>query len=265
MPTPEQPYIMIRKLNNSLRPRLYKMLSDELILLPNHIPRNQHSDQTAPTTRSKSKRNKIKLGETKPTPSFSVQIPKKKPWKHGWLESEQHFEENFTLPFHSHDSDVLPTQQETSEDHISSSTNSSEEELQWDMTPEQYELSETRTPDAWTSTPFVSAPSKIPPAFPRSRVDAFNQPPLQRRCAFRLPTNDRAFIATPSKPSRLPIPKSPTGVDCNAVNELSHILPMGSETGLRRSPRLTGKPPEPQRDDRRREKKREIGHANNSK
>ena len=144
---------------------------------------------------------------TKPKPLF----------KHGWLENDQNFEDDIVFQpiwHHSSSSDLESDLSCTNESlstltdngsEDSSTSPTSEDDLLWDTTPDQYLLTSNRPnlPDAWSSTPFTTkhGPPVIPPAFPRNRTNAFSQPSLVRNNAFRLPPHNQAFYSTPEEPT----------------------------------------------------------------
>ena len=96
----------------------------------------------------------------------------------------------------------------------------------------------------------------IPPAFPRNRHNAFSQQPLTRSNAFCKPPSNQAFVLTPpqpypyQRPSRIPLPTSPSAVYLSLVSDVSLLLPLVPDTdshqnlnpNLRRSTRLSNRP-----------------------
>ena len=129
----------------------------------------------------------------------------------------------------------------------------------WDTTPHQYMLTRPHEPEAWSSTPFAPEPATIPPPFPRERVTAFSQPPVTRSNAFRLPTHNQAFNVTrSSRPSKLPVPISPSTVETTQVNLLTHMLTVPQ---LRRSNRLARPRLQAEREDSEGEEEEKHGHA----
>ena len=262
LPSHEQKYILIRKLGNSLRTRLYKALPDELILLNDQpTSRDHYSEQdtkhTDPTnnleTNSKPVRAAAKVAIDKIKEMACLVQTHKAILKHGWKEEDQNFELQFThikpglllrdscdpSPSTSFNStrtpSPTPSADESSPNQITTEEEDEEdEELLWDTTPEQIRLTNQPQPDAWTSPPFISHPASasIPPAFPRKRMDAYTYQPLQLRNAFRKRPSIPPFTLSPhtpgpsSQPSRIPVPISPSHVDTSKVSDFSHVLPL---------------------------------------
>ena len=272
--TPDQSFIMVRKLGNYLRPNLYKMLPEELILVTHSKddqtsvePNNGQPQEDTSTGRPQRKHKLLAKKRIQDMTVNAINHHVKKPlFRHGWSETDQETECLLSFTF-EHTEDYHPfidtTSPSRSELEVTSSENSSEDDLMWDTTPEQYALSTTHEPQAWSSTPFAPEPARIPPPFPRDRATAFTQPPLTRRNAFRLPAHNQAFNnPTTPRPSRLPLPTSPTSVQTTEVNLLTNVLPLKAPP-LRRSRRLARAPTiQPVREERQEEDEdRENGHA----
>ena len=260
LPTDQSPFILIRKLTDSIRPKLYKALPQELIHLPlakppaEQSPRRQAAKQAAERFKHCLK---------------SISSPTKK-----WTVEDQNFDDDLFLqrfpcplnaPFESDSPDS--SIEGTINDPIPSTSDSctsedSSPELSWDDTPTQYTLS----PDVVhpglpppspipTSTPFPNhrLPEPILP-FTRSRINALSVPPLLRRPAFRLSRCDQAFLQNtppqatphedprraPTKKTRIPIPTSPSAIDLHGVSDVSAVLP--PPDALRRSSRPSNPP-----------------------
>ena len=254
-----QPFIIIRKLGNSLRPRLYKMLPDELIIVAGPVhddaSNNDPSRQRTPPVKQRPKVRKLKA---------FVKDKAANLFRHGWDESDQILDYAYAFPLeltdpHSHEPSQEIALSTGPHSEVSSSDNSSEEDLMWDTTPHQYMLTRPHEPEAWSSTPFAPEPATIPPPFPRERVTAFSQPPVTRSNAFRLPTHNQAFNVTrSSRPSKLPVPVSPAAVETTQVNLLTHVLPVPQ---LRRSNRLARPRLQAEREDSEGEEEEKHGHA----
>ena len=241
LPTENQPYVLIRKLRNSLRSRLYKALQDELI----------HVNPAQAKSHANRQRRKAAIEADKKINQAVSLIQTRKPnFKHGWIESDQCFVEDLEPPTYStyslaredpdSDLDSTDTSQSPSSETSSPASHllnlnppqdyTSEDEMTWDSSPEQYNLTSTvsNQPDAWSSAPFVPPHVTLPPAFPRDRTYAFTQPPLTRRNAFRLPRLNHAFNSTPANTprslskSRIPLPTSTRDVNLNQVSDVSH-------------------------------------------
>ena len=237
MDSSEQSFILVRKLGNSLRPRLYKMLPDELIIV---------NESSMPTKTEAFPGPKCQRKQKQEKPKQKVQvnfIKKSKPFfRHGWDEKDQTSEYVNSFPVSLlHEEETPPTSDDSlnhSDTEVISSENSSDDSLQWDTTPDQYQLSHQREHLSWSSTPFAPSPAHIPPPFPRDRAVAFTQYPLSRRNAFRLQEHNIAFHqGFPARPSRIPLPTSPTEVHTNQVNLLTRVLPLATPP-LRRSTRI---------------------------
>ena len=194
-----------------------------------------------------------------------IQKPK---FRHGWIESDQCFDldpaistclvhdsgidADINSDFDNSSSSKCPTSDTSSpgcQEHPSAS--SSDDDMTWDASPEQYALISTQTNeiDAWSSPPFAPPNVNLPPAFPRDRIYAFTQPPLTRRNAFRLPNSNHAFITSPTndpqtlRKSRIPLPTAPVDVNLHEVNDVSLVLPAPTPSvATRRSTRYRRQP-----------------------
>ena len=166
-------------------------------------------------------------------------IKKKSTFKHGWIDSDQDFEPPLIYSYHqdiTQDEDSLvssnnPTQPPSDAGSSSLSTSEEDENIEWDTSPEQYQL-QAASLDAWSPTPFVPsvAPALIPPAFPRDHTPGRSQQHLVRRNAFRIRTRDPSTAAyvTP-RTSRIPIPVSAHDVNLSAVSDVSRVLPFATD------------------------------------
>ena len=125
----------IRKLQTSLRPRLYKVLPDEIILSPQHLHPEAQKQIISGNDSSKSKSDDATLNSTQPSlskekPEDKVQRPKRKAaiaarekWNHpinslqarkfnthGWnTEDQDSDEDDFIITFNSEINDRTPT------------------------------------------------------------------------------------------------------------------------------------------------------------
>ena len=263
MPSNGNQLILVRKLSNSLRPKLYQARPDELI----HHPSTDPSFSKTPKRKAAVKANaKIK------NCLHNVSLVKSK-FKHGWIEDDQPLEfDDFTLvqttQVASGSLDLSdhihplpnPNQRSRSSSSGSNGSDNSSQDLAWDDTPSQYTL--TPPPSVITteppispipsSTPFLNAePVSIPP-FTRSRLFASTDPAISRTPAFRNCRSNQAFLISPqtdspnvlprapTKKSRIPLPLSPSTVDSNQVQDLSVVLP--ALPPLRRSTRPSLRP-----------------------
>ena len=266
LPSEPNEFILIRKMRNSLRPRLYKALPDELI----HAPQNsltsdlstkqsllcqETPEENLHFPNKKHERRSKQVALKKIRENVNAINLKKSIFKHGWKESDQDFEDvyHYTLVNNAMEpEDVLSINSTSSSSStivppdspatIDTNSSSSENEMMWDSTPDQYALTRypPKPPDAWSSTPFTTSSVIIPPAFPRERNNAFSQPALTRSHAFRLPKNNQAFSTTPA--SRIPLPISPSSVNLSQVNDMSNILPLSTSPLRRRSTRQSRRP-----------------------
>ena len=243
-------FILIRKLSQTLRPKLYKALPQELIHLPAATPPKEPG-----TKRKAAHEANVKIKNC----LRSITSPKKRIFKHGWIEQDQPEDIDIfvTLPYQL--SPTLDPVSEQSHSRSSSlaSNNSIDDaaDLSWDDTPAQYNLSSSPDPPPFvhapatipTSTPFPSSRDEQIRPFTRTRLFASTDPSLTRTPAFRLPDSDQAFLASPQPPnsqdhphpprkrSRIPAPIFPASVNLDSVSDLSYVLP-------RRSMRRTSRP-----------------------
>ena len=264
LPREDSKFLLIRKLKQQLRPRLYRALPDELI----HSPATPvQSDSPNP---GRKKRKAALIAREKIQSMMNIKsLPQKckqTKFKPGWRESDQ--EDDLYLPIipyhNSEDEDYDPTSNSSSRrDSDASITSSasltSEDELDWDPTPEQITI-QSATYDASPQNPSQVSTKKInviPPPFTRNRIPAFTRPPLRRQPAFRSVHPNHAFVAipqtltdpvpppTPKKRSRIPLPTSPSKVVLNQVNDISFLPRLqggGNHTpDLRRSARISSR------------------------
>ena len=143
MPSDNSKFILIRKLSQSLRPKLYKALPDELISLPLHGPQ-----PTKPLRRKAAEKANTKIKSNLMYVSHA-----RKKFKHGWIEEDQpeDYDDIILVPA-TQDSytDLQPSNPNysptnlNSRPRISSSSSressNSTEDLIWDYTPSQYTL-----------------------------------------------------------------------------------------------------------------------------
>ena len=264
LPSEEQDFILIRKLTQSLRPKLYKALPEELILSP--TPKTDE--------RSLPRRHAAIKADSKIKHCVSRIYPAKKSiFKHGWNETDQIMEtDDLMIPFHQPDpehSTSLPDPQSRSPGSRSDASNSSMQDLTWDDAPCQYDLSETfdsdvNTPDPSpfpTSTSFPRTDCAPVLPFIRTRLFGSSDQALSRTPAFRLHRSDQAFLTTPqpssllplpmppTKKSRIPTPRSPSRIALQDVADFSNVLHLPDPP--RRSSRISRLPPQAELDARR--------------
>ena len=260
IPEDSTQFILIRKLSDKLRPRLYEVCPDELVLVPNA---NINAAPKQKRNAAVSARNKIKATVYSVKPTYRKTKP-------GWLEEDQIDDWDVVSPF------LLPEPavDETSSSSNTSVTNSSHEDIApnnsdsvsseednyiWDMSPSQYSLHGANSvlPHKDQPPPLMSLHVDLPLHIPsgsstpasRERIHGMSSNPLQRRNAFRSPRVNEAFSRSPSpssmvssnvilapRKSRLPLPTSPSQVNLHEVNDLSS-LPDTYHAPLRRSTR----------------------------
>ena len=250
LPSTTSKFILIRKLSQTLRPKLYQVLPEEIIHAPsvNMNPPDSSRRQAAITANSRLKN------------CFQVTSGIKKKFKYGWTEDDQidMFELFTPLPSctsclpaplnttHEHDDQdpTTPNRSNSLSSTDSCTSAESKRDLSWDDTPSQYTLS----PDGsqrpflpsdthrFTSTPFPIVREEDIPAFTRSRLFASSDSTVARTPAFRYPQSDQAFISSPqhllpatntapTRRSRIPTPCSPSRVKTTQVADVSQVLP----------------------------------------
>ena len=259
-------YILIRKLGQSLRLRVYKAKPEELI----------HSPTTPLTSKHKRRENQPREAAIHARAKMQSSISKVKHHrlksKYGWKEEDQFDDLDFIRPIP--DTDISPNSSyscnmttpspmrtSTSENAESIQSDDSSDDLFWDTSPAQYLLqsSPQETPEDPDTLPDLMSLQLQPPedhpstSTPntRSRALATSAPTLRRTNAFRSPHPDHAFIGTPSptqeenpimmapRKSRIPKPFSPSQVQMYAVNDLSHLPHVSNlNPPLRRSSRI---------------------------
>ena len=256
-------FLLIRKLKEQIRPRLYQALPEELIRSPisqpELFPRKQNSRK--PRKAAIKARKKFQdIMSVYP----KIHLPKPPKFKHGWTEQDQ--DDLLEVPLYPHlYNDNLEDSNIVSESDIPTSSNSStletvhglidstdadtsEEELAWDNSPEQFTLQKIPTTIV-TPSPTAAA---LPPPFTRTRIPAFSQRPLARQPAFRHKSRRNPDPDTPQscsridapaapvKASRIPKPTSPSQLVMNQVNDISLLVPVPT-FNTRRSSRLSQK------------------------
>ena len=217
-------FYLIRKVQSSLRSRLYKALPDELIAAPTtSLQDPSTSTPFIQTNLGRSKRSAA-IEAQKRIAATANKISQPKKYKYGWL-SEDQISDDDNLPF-------IPYSQDGTDSAISStsisdsstpppatdtdtSTDSDAPALSWDTSPEQYQLyNSNHVPQP------VEQPSK-PPILPRyrQRLQAVSSQSITRSNAFR----DQIHPPAPRKP-RVPTPISPSQVHTTQVNNVSEAL-----------------------------------------
>ena len=229
----DDPFYLIRKLNNSLRQRIYRALPDELILAPSSL--NQDSD--IPTLLTKAGRP-LREVPKKAHGITHLQLKrsnshKKQQVKFGWLEEDQdsdmdifqHFPP-MTTPDFNCNSPIASSTASTSCPETPSSDLDSDQELAWDFSPEQTQLSL----DTCQLSYHIEENSSHHP-----RRYATSENNLTRSNAFRSPPDESIKGPIPQKSSsegqtralgarsRIPKPVSPSQIDLNQVNDISAL------------------------------------------
>ena len=209
-------YYLIRKLQNTLNSRLYKVLPDEIIPAP--VPA---------TTDSRPKRHAAQEARKKIAATVNTVYQVKKKSKHGWLTEDQNSEDD--APYPQIDYPELPStpNSNTSSSTLSPTPNTShsepqdslpcssdEDEYNWDSSPEQYRLQE--------EPPIEQQHQKNPPLpiNTRPRLPGTSETLVTRSNAFRRP-NLPPPAPRKSRKSRIPQPTSPTQVVTTSVNDVS--------------------------------------------
>ena len=232
-------YYLIRKFQSRLRQRLYKALPDELIIAPSAI-----STPMAPQEISR-REEAIKI-----TPSLEVSRlnSKAKPLiKFGWIEEDQNYDCEETLvftPIYPHSPDLqsasnseesINTSSETlaSSDNTDVSSSSSDDDLIWDTSPEQYALSDLSDQVGYDDPSSFQQNAAIPPSTLSRRYatsehslvrsDAFKSPPDTSIPLPRRPDANSHDVPIPIRSSRIPTPVSPSQVNLHEVNDLSAL------------------------------------------
>ena len=266
IPKPGEKFILIRKLKESIRPRLYKSLPDELI----HSPSTPHSSSCQVHLPHTKRKAAVEARQKIRSSLYSIRQNKVK-FKHGWVEADQH-DLDYTPPYSllTFEEDPVDTSCDptsissryTNSSIDSSDKESSNDDLIWDDAPDQVSLQSsiviTPTPTATSTPPQQGLPATLPPPFLRDRIPAFTRPPLTRQHAFRRPRSDQAFqqsptdnlLPTPNAPtkkSRIPKPTNPNQVVLNLVNDISdipydHLIPPNPMEPVRRSSRSLRRP-----------------------
>ena len=254
-------YILVRKLNNKLRNRLYRARPQELIPAPtvekpqceNII---QYEEQDLPDTQKEATLTTkagrpLRKAARKAHGLLNITTPeKKKIHTHGWCEEDQNCEDIFYVPIHDDEpnvtSDVDSSTGDTSpaDTKFNTLTTDSDEDMTWDSSPIQYQLTESTV----TYTPTTKA-SELPQRLnPLSRRMATSEQELNRSDAFRYPQDPRIPPPFPrnapsSKPvrrsSRIPKPSSPSSIDLSQVADFTGVLPVPSTPEAPAKPRRT--------------------------
>ena len=236
----EENFILIRKFNTKLRQRLYKALPEELIRAP---ALSDHGTEDSPTLTPAGRPLQQAAKKALKLAIVSETNPKKKDtFKPGWLPEDQVFDDDFqlvTLSTTCQTPSVSSTYTETSS---SNHSDTSDQELSWDSSPEQYTL----TPTNSTTNAALSAPNSPPPPprKPLSRRNAVSDNTLARSHAFRHPPDvqpptirSRTFVR-----SRIPQPLSTSAVNLHQVNDISLLpLPPGHPYQLRTTAQRTSR------------------------
>ena len=269
--------LLIRKLHRTLRNRLYHALPDELILAssPMHadVPRGQPLTASGrPLRKAAMDRNYVSSCITNPRDSAK--------YKHGWNPEDQYTDSDFStyiydLSHSPYEDPEDPTSDNTSTTSYSSPTPNvtptsnldlidSDSELQWDQSPEQYELVSDTLDVESLDTEFNDDPEvfqDVQPSLPfpkeRSRRNATSLLPLSRSDAFRVPRRNQQNVQmnvndSHSRQSRIPLPTSPSHVELQNVADISIVAPVALEALGYTTPPQRSLPPSsvPQREPR---------------
>ena len=247
----EDQYFLIRKFNTKLRQRLYKALPQELILAPtpnsdNMVKKQDRSNYILDETSSSTSPSEvtefsdifspagrpIRKAARKAHGICSLANVKPK-WIHkpGWLEEDQPTEWELVTCYdllHSETLEVSPSSSiaptSTSSYDNDSLSSGTEEDMIWDDSPSQIELSTSGSLD---NPPTTSSNRQIPP-----RRHAISEQNLTRSDAFKCPP-DTTSVKPPApvvpQPtlhffrSRIPKPRSISDVDTTQVTDISSL------------------------------------------
>ena len=251
-------YFLIRKLNKSLRARLYRALPDELISAPGQDYKTPETDEITGHSRPR-RQAALKANERIRSCVNSLSLAKKP--KHGWNVDDQILYEDhishLSLGSAGSQDHKTTSSSITSEDSSTDSENAHHvgvssplphvddgPELSWDESPEQYRLQEVGSapidesvpplPQPLSSTPMELQMNVLPDTIhlprQRNRRQATSEFELSRSDAFRLsqPSLNQGFLHCPytssNSLSRIPTPSTPSQVNLDQVCDVSLAL-----------------------------------------
>ena len=255
----ENDYYLIRKLNKSLRTRLYKALPDEMILAPPRNPKlgsppnppqapNVIIPQEPQTTRSgrplrnaAKKSHGINTVKSRSPPKIKCQD------KFGWLTEDQDSDSDYIqhvsfsrpTPIPEDPTSYTNSSTDLSNSESDSTFSDTEQDLTWDSSPEQLMLMENDKQPS-TEEHGIQPPIRRPTNSTHPRRLAVSEKSLTRSNAFKqppdlalklhggplaIPRSRTPNVTAPRKPSRIPCPTTPSLVDLHSVNDMSQVLP----------------------------------------
>ena len=217
--------ILIRKLAKSLRPRLYTSKPEELVLAPGQ--QTLHSETNLPKAPERDRPLRRAVTSLRPDQYCCEVKLRKSTHRFGWNPEDQDSDDEFPCPQVSPAYSNLSTSSEhpTTDDNSDNdcapdsidedSHSSTETDLTWDLSPEQFQLMENCQQ----------------PTTNRNRAFALSEAPLIRSNAFRRrqrpPDTPPVPVSTP--PSRIPRPTTPTSMDLQQVADISLVAPLAFE------------------------------------
>ena len=239
----DEKHFLIRKMNNRLRDRLYRALPDELILAP-----DSHDNNSAITPAGRPLRHAARKAHGLLTLN---QLPARKKILHGWISDDQESDVEDTYVSYSSHSPCSSTNPSSCNSETSEDLNTaSEDELSWDLSPEQFELDHSQEDiemqaaleprQLFPEDNVIPFPDNHPnPPSNTLRRFAVSDNQVMRSNAFRLPPDANRIpppfprsvscdnlTTAPIPPPRIPQPDSHSTVNLHAVNDVSKILPI---------------------------------------
>ena len=229
-------YVLIRKLGNKLRNKLYNVHPDEIILAP-ISQKNTHSEQSDGNIQLKTRSGRplrcAAMNKSYDTKTLS-RNQRTYTCKHGWIPEDQNYESDFYIISSEETADMIveedyatseepsPDTSITLQDTVSGESTEvqdlEESELSLDESPEQYLFS-------YHSAASDSHPSNLSQDQERSQ-DTHVQPYTRRLAVSERPlVRSDAFRRqlAPSRRSRIPLPTSPSQVNLREVSDITEV------------------------------------------
>ena len=196
LPADDSKFLLIRKLKDQIRSRLYRNLPEELFHSPvatdNTPPDNTHRPTRKASTVAREKIktmvSSVKKGRSK---------SKTTPFKHGWNESDQEEMDEFIPIAYLHEANPIESDANSTSNssslamprpsESSSCFGTSEEEDLWDNSADQITLQASTAGNDHFPNHTSHPLQNLPPPFSRNRIPAFTRPALRRQHAFRVP------------------------------------------------------------------------------
>ena len=225
-------FLLIRKLNKMLRPRLYRTLPQELIKAPSTALTPIQKDtlpvvENTPLTRAGRPLRKV---AQKAHGVHAIEQSKSK--LHGWVTEDQDTDTETLLTTrtrlpallsHKVSSESPSTARSPTPDIDASLSSDDQEDLTWDSSPESMQLTFTNSNLTYNpATNLVGC----------QRLHATLIPQLTRSNAFRSPRTSQDTTPTLQVhvKSRIPRPSSALDVHTRQVNDLTDVLPLPERT-----------------------------------